>query len=208
MYLLILAIPVTWTLVLTIYLLKNPRTLAGLLRWTLWTYLFVFAMLISEVVREGLKVQAAVDANTNSSRGNGHVFVVGDVGGSNSGGSLPDLYNAGMDHQEVVQDVGFWWFLWALLIVSGALTPWALVPATALPVVLLSHPPFRVLINYGLARLGWTAAVYNPVLWAAAHLGSLLWTSWRTVLSVVVKGDWAAWIIDKVVASGGGPDKV
>ncbi|KAF3026441.1 hypothetical protein E8E14_011989 [Neopestalotiopsis sp. 37M] len=228
MYLLILAIPVIWTLVLTVYLLKNPRTLVRLLRWTLWTYLFVFSMLVSEVVREGLMVQQAADARiyyNKSGYSNAHKAIVNGPGNNNDASShhhlgAASMYTArddadmmGGHHQELVQDVGFWWFLWALLIVSGALTPWALAPAAALPAVLLGHPPFRALLNHGLARLGWTAAVYSPVLWAASHLVSLLWSSWRAVPGVVVTGHWASWIVDKVLtlatattasASGGG----
>ncbi|KAK9777950.1 hypothetical protein AB5N19_02670 [Seiridium cardinale] len=163
MYLLILAIPLIWTVVLTIHLLKNVRTLLSLLRWTLWTYLFIFAILMSEVVREGLV--------TNGDR-------------------------------ELVQDMGFWWFLWMLLVVSGALVPWALLPATCLPVVLLSHPPFRMLINFGLAQLGWTGVMYSPVLWAARHLGGMLWVGWRTGSGLLKVGAWVASPLEWLSAPG------
>lgn len=152
MYLLLLGIPVAWTLVLTVHLVTHYRILLSLLRWTLWTYLFVFALLMSEVVREGLA--------TNGDRA-------------------------------FVQDMGFWWFMWALLIISGALLPWALVPATLLPVVLFSHPPFRMLINFGLARLGWTSMVYSPVFWVATNLGSWLWAVASAGLGVLRGGRWA-----------------
>ncbi|KAH6644933.1 hypothetical protein BKA67DRAFT_125083 [Truncatella angustata] len=163
MYLLILAVPLAWTLVLTIHLLKNLRTLLGLLRWTLWTYLFVFAMLMSEVVREGL--------TTNG------------------------------DH-EIVQDMGFWWFLWTLLVVFGALVPWALLPATLLPLALFSHPPFRMLINFGLARLGWTGMMYSPVIWAASKLGSAVLGGWRSSLGVLKMGGWVVALLERLNSPG------
>lgn len=178
MYLLILAVPVIWTVVLTIFLLKNPRTLATLVRWTLWTYLFVLAMLLSEILREGLAEPAADDILENA---------------------------AGVDDRDaLVQEAGLWWFLWALTVASGALTPWALAPAAAMPAVLLRYPPFRVLVDVGLARLGWTAAVYSPFLWLAARLGHLLWHwhSWRSVLGFIAAADGrVSWIVDRVLAA-------
>ncbi|KAI1846424.1 hypothetical protein JX265_011897 [Neoarthrinium moseri] len=163
MYLLILGIPLAWTLVLTIHLLKNFRILLSLLRWTLWTYLFCFALLMSEVVREGLMTN-------------------GDAA--------------------FVQDMGFWWFMWTLLIIAGALVPWALAPATLLPVVLFSHPPFRMLINFGLARLGWTALVYSPVFWLATNLGPLLWELFKAGYGVLRGGSWVMEGLDRFHSPG------
>ncbi|KAK6846245.1 hypothetical protein PG987_001433 [Apiospora arundinis] len=95
----------------------------------------------------------------------------------------------------VVADVGAWWFAWFVVVALSAVFPLLLVPAVGLPVLLLRHPAFRLVVDFGLARLGWTAAVYNPV---------VFW--YGDVLKpfadfAVLKGEWVAEVVQRALAA-------
>ncbi|KAK7991588.1 hypothetical protein PG988_000382 [Apiospora saccharicola] len=152
MWLLLSTIPLVWTLVLTVHLARNYRVLLRLVRWTAWVYLLVLSVVAAEVLREGfivLKPPATTNTNNN------------DINNNNNSGSEFVGGRGG-----VVADVGAWWFAWFVVVALSAVFPLLLVPAVGLPVLLLRHPAFRLVVDFGLARLGWTAAVYNPaVFW-------------------------------------------
>lgn len=166
MLIFILAIPLVWTLVLTVHLVQNYRLLLRLLRWTLWIYLFLLVIVMSEVLREGLRVNGDGD---------------------------------------FVRDMGFWWFAWAVLVVCAIPAPALLAPAAALPLVLWQHPPFRMLVDFGLARMGWTHAVYSPVLWLLGRFAPWIYAAVSKVwvgASLLSSGSWALRNLDKLNQEG------
>lgn len=65
---------------------------------------------------------------------------------------------------KLVLDSSFWWLAWFATINLAARFPWLLVPAAAAPALLLRYTPLDVVVDYGLARLGWLDAVHSPVL--------------------------------------------
>ncbi|KAK8084306.1 hypothetical protein PG997_005577 [Apiospora hydei] len=159
MWLLLFTIPLVWTCVLTIHLARNYRVLLHLVRWTAWVYLLVLSVVAAEVLREGFIVLKPPTATNHNNCENNNV---------NSGSGF--LQGRG----GVVADVGAWWFAWFVVVALSAAFPLLLVPAVGLPVLLLRHPAFRLVIDFGLARLGWTGAVYNPaVFWYGSVLRPL-----------------------------------
>ena len=80
----------------------------------------------------------------------------------------------GRGDAKLVLDSSFWWLAWFATINLAALFPVLLVPAAAVPALLLRYTPLAVVADYGLARLGWLDAVHSPLLaalpWAAAAL--------------------------------------
>ena len=72
------------------------------------------------------------------------------------------------------------WAIWYSLTVL-ALIDWRfLVPAAVIPMWLLSRTETRILLNYGLARLGWLDAFYNPVWWVMTTRRGVL-DSWLKI---------------------------
>lgn len=58
------------------------------------------------------------------------------------------------------------WAAWFGLAVLPAILDWRfLAPAALVPLWFLSDPEARVLLNYGLVRLGWLDAFYSPIWW-------------------------------------------
>ncbi|KAK8044518.1 hypothetical protein PG993_004542 [Apiospora rasikravindrae] len=175
MWLLLFTIPLVWTVVLTIHLARNYRVLLHLVRWTAWVYLLVLSVVAAEVLREGfivLKPPTDTDDNNNI-RGSG--FLQGRGG--------------------VVADVGAWWFAWFVVVALSAAFPLLLVPAVGLPVLLLRHPAFRLVIDFGLARLGWTAAAYNPaVFWYGSVLRPF-------AAAALLRGEWVAGAVQRAFAA-------
>lgn len=72
------------------------------------------------------------------------------------------VYSCG--NVKLVLDSSFWWLAWFATINLAALFPVLLVPAAVVPALLLRYTPLDVVVNYGLARLGWLDAVHSPVL--------------------------------------------
>ncbi|KAK8115858.1 hypothetical protein PG984_012360 [Apiospora sp. TS-2023a] len=183
MWLLLSTIPLVWTLVLTVHLARNYRVLLRLVRWTAWVYLLVLSVVAAEVLREGfivLKPPATTNTNNN------------DINNHNSGGEFVGGRGG------VVADVGAWWFAWFVVVALSAVFPLLLVPAVGLPVLLLRHPAFRLVVDFGLARLGWTAAVYNPaVFWYGNVLRPLAGAA-------AVKGEWVARVMQQAFSDGAG----
>lgn len=57
------------------------------------------------------------------------------------------------------------WAIWYSLTILTLIDWRFLVPAVVIPIWLLSLTETRILLNYGLVRLGWLDAFYNPVWW-------------------------------------------
>ncbi|KAK8022928.1 hypothetical protein PG991_006809 [Apiospora marii] len=192
MWLLLSTVPLVWSLVLTVHLARNYRVLVRLVRWTAWVYLLVLSVVAAEVLREGFIVlkppstSPTPNTNTNTNTNNDNYY--------NSGG-----YGNGNDFLQgarggVVADVGAWWFAWFVVVALSAVFPMLLVPAVGLPVLLLRHPAFRLVVDFGLARLGWTAAVYNPAgFWYGGVLRPLV--GW---------GEWVAGVVQGAFSGGRG----
>ncbi|KAK7942613.1 uncharacterized protein PG986_011726 [Apiospora aurea] len=180
MWLLLFTIPLVWTLVLTVHLACNYRVLLHLVRWTAWVYLLVLSVVAAEVLREGfivLKPPTATDHNNCENNNNNNNINRGSGFLQGRGG--------------VVADVGAWWFAWFVVVALSAAFPLLLVPAVGLPVLLLRHPAFRLVIDFGLARLGWTGAVYNPaVFWYGSVLRPL-------AAAAVLRGEWVAGVVQR-----------
>lgn len=195
MWLLLSTIPLVWTLVLTVHLARNYRVLVRLVRWTAWVYLLVLSVVAAEVLREGFIVLKPPSCTTTANshaphtnhnnihnenyyHGNCHDFIQGGRGG-------------------VVADIGAWWFAWFVVVALSAVFPLLLVPAVGLPVLLLRHPAFRLVVDFGLARLGWTAAVYNPaVFWYGGVLRPL-------GAAAAAGGEWVAGVVQRALSEGG-----
>lgn len=194
MWLLLSTIPLVWTLVLTVHLARNYRVLLRLVRCTAWVYLLVLSVVAAEVLREGfivLKPPSTTTPNTNANNIN-NINTENYNGGNNGNGNDFAWGRGG-----VVADVGAWWFAWFVVVALSAMFPLLLVPAVGLPVLLLRHPAFRLVIDVGLARLGWTAAVYNPaVFWYGNVLRPLL-------AAAVGRGEWVAGVVQRAFSDGG-----
>ncbi|KAK8878914.1 hypothetical protein PGQ11_000208 [Apiospora arundinis] len=184
MWLLLCTIPLVWTFVLTIHLARNYRVLLRLVRWTAWVYLLVLSVVAAEVLREGFLVLKPTHINHNTPKIN-----------NADSEKPPQFLQGGSRGGGVVADVGAWWFAWFVVVALSAVFPLLLVPAVGLPVLLLRHPAFRLVVDFGLARLGWTAAVYNPV---------VFW--YGDVLKpfadfAVLKGEWVAEVVQRALAA-------
>ncbi|KAI1427827.1 hypothetical protein F5Y12DRAFT_120445 [Xylaria sp. FL1777] len=61
------------------------------------------------------------------------------------------------------------WTIWFVLVACSVIDWRFLVPAVALPLWFLSYPEVRMLVNYGLVRLGWLGVVHSPLTWAVSQ---------------------------------------
>ncbi|KAK8068956.1 hypothetical protein PG994_005572 [Apiospora phragmitis] len=146
---------------------------------TAWVYLLVLSVVAAEVFREGFLVLKPPSSSNNNDSNDTDSFVRG-AGGLRGG---------------VVADFGTWWFAWFAVVALSAAFPLLLVPAAGLPVLLLRHPAFRLVVDFGLVRLGWTAAVYNPaVFWYGCVLRPL-------AAAAAVRAEWVARVVQCVFAA-------
>ncbi|KAK8097833.1 uncharacterized protein PG998_013319 [Apiospora kogelbergensis] len=183
MWLLLFTIPLVWTFVLTIHLARHYRVLVRLVRWTAWVYLLILSVVAAEVLREGFIVLKPTHTN--------HHHHHHSDNGNTEGGFLQRGGGGG----GVVADVGAWWFAWFVVVALSAVFPLLLVPAVGLPVLLLRHPAFRLVVDFGLARLGWTAAVYNPVgFWYGGVIKPL-------AAAVAFRSEWVAGVVERALAA-------
>ncbi|KAI2617872.1 hypothetical protein GGR54DRAFT_201485 [Hypoxylon sp. NC1633] len=67
------------------------------------------------------------------------------------------------------------WALWFLLVAAGVADWRFLLPAVLLPLYVCSFPETRMLLNYGLVRLGWLELVHSPLSFALRRGGGVVW---------------------------------
>ncbi|KAI1637731.1 hypothetical protein F4809DRAFT_302844 [Biscogniauxia mediterranea] len=76
-------------------------------------------------------------------------------------------------HAPLHWDVRVAWTAWFLLVAASVVDWRLLVPAALLPLWFLSFPEVRLLLDYGLVRLGWVGLVHSPLQWVAGRPGAL-----------------------------------
>ena len=76
------------------------------------------------------------------------------------------VISAGLDvigAKDLGSDVYFAGFIWYSLACLAILDPRYLIPTIIIPLYLyIAFPDLRILMNYGLVKLGWLDYVYNP----------------------------------------------
>ncbi len=81
---------------------------------------------------------------------------------------IPEILRVGLivNGQEGLHwDAILAWAAWFSLTILAVVDWRFLVPAGGVPIWLLSSTETRVLLNYGLVRLGWLDAFYSPIWW-------------------------------------------
>ncbi|RYP72939.1 hypothetical protein DL769_004339 [Monosporascus sp. CRB-8-3] len=81
---------------------------------------------------------------------------------------VPEILRAGLTvngQEDLHWDAILAWIAWFGLTVLSIIDWRFLLPAGGVPVWLFSRPETRVLLNYGLVKLGWLDAFYSPMWW-------------------------------------------
>ncbi|RYO94172.1 hypothetical protein DL762_000682 [Monosporascus cannonballus] len=115
-----------WIVVLTFFVIKDYRLLLKIFRWPMTIYLIILGLVVPEILRAGLTVNAQEDLHW---------------------------------------DAILAWIAWFGPTVLSIFDWRFLLPAGGVPVWLFSRPETRVLLNYGLVKLGWLGAFYSPMWW-------------------------------------------
>ncbi|RYP78692.1 hypothetical protein DL771_000359 [Monosporascus sp. 5C6A] len=81
---------------------------------------------------------------------------------------VPEILRAGLTvngQEDLHWDVILAWIAW-FGITAFSIVDWRfLLPAGGVPLWIFSRPETRVLLNYGLVKLGWLDAFYSPMWW-------------------------------------------
>ncbi|KAI0477126.1 hypothetical protein GGR56DRAFT_673538 [Xylariaceae sp. FL0804] len=171
-----------WTTVLTIFMLRDPRLLLRIARWSLSLYLAAAGVLAAEVLREGLLVadNAAYSFPTTSPSSSSSSAANSTAGAGTTPSSTNPLARAAAAAaiSSAHWDVRAAWAVWFATAAWSALDARLLFPACLLPCWWLSHAEARALASLGLARLRWAGAAHSPLAWfllgPPGGLGALL----------------------------------